>query len=256
MKINITYTLILFCIWKIGFSQSTLITPGNNQPSITATSSNSGVIIPRVTLTNNLSSASPLNSPLEGTLVYNIGANQIHGFYFWTGAAWSSLGVAISSLTAASPLSISTNTIKINAGTAIGQLITWDGTNWVNTNPKPQTIISNIQPYLALNYCIATSGIFPSRDSSNPFIGEIGLFAFNFAPRYWAMCNGQLLPIAQNQALFSLLGTYYGGNGQTTFALPNLQSRVPIHFGQGPGLSQYSLGQVGGTESNTISDKY
>jgi microcystin-dependent protein len=87
---------------------------------------------------------------------------------------------------------------------------------------------------------------------SQPFLGEIRAFGFNFAPRGWAMCNGQILPIAQNTALFSLLGTTYGGNGQTTFALPNLQSRVPLHFGQGPGLSSYALGEVTGTESVSL----
>ena len=87
---------------------------------------------------------------------------------------------------------------------------------------------------------------------SEPFLGQISIFGFNFAPRGWAMCNGQILPIAQNTALFSLLGTTYGGNGQTTFALPNLQSRVPLHFGQGPGLSSYDLGQAAGTENNTL----
>ena len=87
---------------------------------------------------------------------------------------------------------------------------------------------------------------------SEPFIGQIIIFAGNFAIRGYAMCNGQILPIAQNTALFSILGTTYGGNGQTTFALPDLRSRVPLHFGQGPGLSSYDLGQVGGTESVTI----
>ena len=79
------------------------------------------------------------------------------------------------------------------------------------------------------------------------------MFGFNFAPLGWAFCNGQLLSIAQNTALFSLLGTTYGGNGQTPFALPNLQSRWPVHFGQGPGLSPYALGQMAGTETVTIS---
>lgn len=87
---------------------------------------------------------------------------------------------------------------------------------------------------------------------AEPFLGQIQPFGFNFAPRGWAMCNGQLMSIAQNTALFSLLGTTYGGDGQVTFALPNLQSRFPVHFGQGPGLSQYDLGQVGGVESETL----
>ena len=78
---------------------------------------------------------------------------------------------------------------------------------------------------------------------SNPFLGEIRMFAGNFAPVGWAMCNGQTLAISTNTALFSLLGTTYGGNGQTTFALPDLRSRVPVHPGQGNGLSPYVLGR-------------
>ncbi len=84
------------------------------------------------------------------------------------------------------------------------------------------------------------------------YLSVIKMFGLNFAVRGWAMCNGQLLSIAQNTALFSLLGTTYGGNGQTTFALPNLQGRTPIHQGNGPGLSQYVLGQVGGTETVSL----
>lgn len=88
---------------------------------------------------------------------------------------------------------------------------------------------------------------------SDPFLGEIRMFGGSFAPRGWALCNGQLMSIAQNTALFSILGTTYGGNGQTTFALPNLQSRVPIHQGQGQGLSPYTLGQQAGSETVTLS---
>lgn len=86
----------------------------------------------------------------------------------------------------------------------------------------------------------------------DPFIGEIKMFAGNFAPRGWAFCHGQLLPIAQNAALFSLLGTTYGGNGTTDFALPDLRGRVPVGFGQGPGLTNRSLGQASGAESVTL----
>jgi microcystin-dependent protein len=87
---------------------------------------------------------------------------------------------------------------------------------------------------------------------SEPFLGEIIMFAGNFNPRGWALCQGQILSIAQNTALFSILGTTYGGNGQTTFALPDFRSRCPVGQGQGPGLSSYSLGQQGGTESTTL----
>ena len=87
---------------------------------------------------------------------------------------------------------------------------------------------------------------------SQPYIGEIRLFGGNFAPRGYAFCNGQLLPIAQYDALFALIGTTYGGDGQTTFALPNLQGRLPVHFGSGAGLSPYTLGQAGGAETVTL----
>lgn len=84
------------------------------------------------------------------------------------------------------------------------------------------------------------------------YIGMIGLFAFNFAPKSWAICNGQLMSIAQNSALFSLIGTTYGGDGVTTFALPDLRGRVPNGQGQGPGLSDYAMGQASGTEQVTL----
>jgi microcystin-dependent protein len=85
---------------------------------------------------------------------------------------------------------------------------------------------------------------------SEPFLSEIKIVSFNFPPKGWALCNGQLLPINQNQALFALLGTTYGGNGQTNFALPNLRGRVPIHFGNG-----HTLGEAAGSSSVTISQQ-
>lgn len=84
------------------------------------------------------------------------------------------------------------------------------------------------------------------------YIGEVRLFAANFAPKNWAFCHGQLIAITQNQALFSLIGTIYGGDGRTTFALPNTQSRVVISAGQGPGLQDYRIGQTGGSETVTL----
>jgi microcystin-dependent protein len=85
-----------------------------------------------------------------------------------------------------------------------------------------------------------------------PFIAEIRIFPYNFAPKNWADCNGQLIGIAQNTALFSLVGVTYGGNGTTTFGLPNLQDRVALGWGQGPGLSNYALGQTGGVSTQTL----
>ena len=87
---------------------------------------------------------------------------------------------------------------------------------------------------------------------SEPFIGEIRVFGFNFPPRGWAACAGQLLPIAQNTALFSILGTNFGGNGTTNFALPNLQANVPLHVGSGPGLTPRTVGETGGVPQVTL----
>lgn len=87
---------------------------------------------------------------------------------------------------------------------------------------------------------------------ADPFVAEIRIFPFNFAPRGWAWCDGQLLPLSQNTALFSLLGTTYGGNGKSNFALPDLQGRAPMHPGQGPGLSLHDLGETGGSDTVTL----
>jgi microcystin-dependent protein len=87
---------------------------------------------------------------------------------------------------------------------------------------------------------------------ADPFVAEIRIFPFNFAPRGWAWCDGQLMPLSQNTALFSLLGTTYGGDGKSNFALPDLEGRAPMHPGQGPGLSLHDLGETGGSETVTL----
>lgn len=153
------------------------------------------------------------------------------------------------------------NYVKNTSATVAGNMMTYDGTNWVSKklalgvsgNPAP-VAINNMQPYLALNYCIATQGVYPSRNAMEPFLGEIDLFTFNFVPMGYAACNGQIMAINTNQALFSLLGTFYGGNGQTTFALPDLTGRVAIGYGQGANLTYRSLGEKGGTESFFINN--
>ena len=140
-----------------------------------------------------------------------------------------------------------------------GNIITYDGNNWIakdlaltTSNTGSGIAVNNIQPSLTLNYCICLNGLYPSRNSAQPFIGEIQLFGFNFAPRNFTTCSGQLLSISQYQALFSLLGTIYGGDGRTTFGLPDLRGRTPISFGQGPGLTNRVIGQRIGTETTTM----
>jgi microcystin-dependent protein len=212
-------------------------------------STSKGVLIPRLTPAQMTTLATTLTTNETGMLVTNASTGKLMG---WTGTAFTDAG----NLTANTPLSVSaTNQVSINPGTAAGDLITWDGLNWVNMQPAPQHftfVVSNLQPYLAMNYCIALQGIFPSRNDAVPFVSQVQLFPFNFAPTGWAMCNGQLLPISQNTALFSLVGTIYGGNGTSNFALPNLQGRVSIGFGQGPGLTLFDQGEMGGTENVTI----
>jgi microcystin-dependent protein len=138
-------------------------------------------------------------------------------------------------------------------GTVAGQLEQWNGNSWVATLPTPVALTaSNMQPYLTVNYIIAAEGIFPSRSGLDPFVGEIEMFAGNFAPIGWFTCDGQLIAIQQNTALFSILGTTFGGNGTTTFALPDLRGRVPMHMGQGPGLTPHVEGESGGSETVTI----
>jgi microcystin-dependent protein len=87
---------------------------------------------------------------------------------------------------------------------------------------------------------------------ANPFVAEIRIFPFNFAPKGWAFCDGQILPLSQNTALFSLLGTTYGGDGKSNFALPDMQGNAPMHPGQGPGLSLHDLGETGGSDTVTL----
>lgn len=87
---------------------------------------------------------------------------------------------------------------------------------------------------------------------ADPFVAEIRIFPFNFAPKGWAWCDGQLMPLSQNTALFSLLGTTYGGDGKSNFALPDMQGNAPMHPGQGPGLSLHDLGETGGSETVTL----
>lgn len=108
---------------------------------------------------------------------------------------------------------------------------------------------SNMQPFLSMYYIFALQGSFPSRSFAvDPYLASVDIFAGNFAPRGWAFCEGQLLPISQYSAVFSLVGTTYGGDGRTTFGLPDLRGRVAIGTGNGPGLTSRPLGQKAGGE--------
>ena len=142
-------------------------------------------------------------------------------------------------------------------GVNSGNVLMWDGSGWVNKNITLSSAgsglpVSILDPYLTLNFQIALVGVFPSWNGYDQYIGEIAIYPYNLTVNGWAECNGQLLPISQYTALFALVGTTFGGNGMTTFALPDLRGRRAIHRGQGPGLSYYTLGETGGVETATL----
>ena len=234
-----------------GYSQIGIGTTSPDPHSIlTIASTTKGVLPPRLTSTQQITLSLSLTSAEKGMLITDATTGNLLG---WTGTAFA----PATSFSAQTPLTVSgANEVSLNPGTAVGDLITWDGNNWVNMQPAVQHFsfsMDNHQPYLVINYCIALNGIFPARSDATPFVSQIQAFGLNFAPNGWALCDGQILAISTNTALFSLLGTTYGGNGTSNFALPNLQSCVPIGFGQGAGLSLFVEGQTGGIETNTIS---
>jgi microcystin-dependent protein len=243
-----------FFTWLAVFGWSGLLaqtgigtTTPDAQSILDIVSTQKGLLLPRLTTAEQTTLAGILGTNETGMLIRDSITGKV---LCWASTAWKDASGSL--LTASSPLSISSvDTVALNPGTNSGDLITWDGANWVNMQPAVQHFTltgDNRQPFLTLNYCIALQGVFPSRSSSEPFLGEIEIYSFNFAPKGFALCNGQLLPINQNAALFSLLGTYFGGNGTTTFALPNFQGRVAMSQGNG-----FNMGQTGGSESATIS---
>lgn len=152
------------------------------------------------------------------------------------------------------------NVESLPEGSQPNDVMAWDtsGTDhWVSGQLSTANIGSNqafniMNPYQVLNWCISLYGTFPSYSGANPFIAELMLFAGNFAPVGWTKCDGQLLPISQNTAMFSLMGTMYGGDGETTFGMPDLRGRVPIHHGFGPGLPSYTQGAKSGNYQVTL----
>jgi microcystin-dependent protein len=250
-------TAFLFCLACTAptFAQQSIgigtITP-DSHAALDIHSDSKGVLFPRLTAAQQTTLAGSLGTGEKGMLITDAATGHL---VVWTGSAWT-IPAAGTTITAKAPLSIDTNHIRINPGTNIGDLLSWDGNNWVNKQPAIQHFsitVDNHQPFVVVNYIIGLFGIFPSQnDATEPFLGEIYMMGCNFAPTGFALCDGQLFPISQYEALFNLLGTTYGGDGQTTFALPNLQSRVPMHQGSN-GTSNYIIGQTGGSETMTFS---
>jgi microcystin-dependent protein len=210
-----------------------------------------GVLFPSLTTAQQATLAASLSAAEKGMLVTDAATGHL---VIWTGTAWEAPAAGLT-ITASSPLSVKTNVLQINAGTSSGDLLSWDGINWVNKQPATQHFsisADNHQPYGVVNYVISLFGIFPSQnDASEPYVGEIYMMGCNFAPVGFALCNGQLISIAQNSVLFNLIGTTYGGDGINTYALPDLRSRVPVHQGSN-GTTNYIIGQPVGIETMTF----
>lgn len=245
--------IILLCRTN-GFSQKSTgigtTTPDNNA-ALDITSTTKGVLPPRLTPGQMTTLAGSLTTAQTGMLVADATTGLLK---YWNGSAWTNFSPA-NPPTAKAPLAIATNTVKINAGTAAGDLLTWDGVNWVNKQPALQHFsfqIDNRQPWAVVNYNLSLFGIFPSQnDATQPFVGEVFIMGCNFTVNGYQACNGALLSIATNVVLFDLIGTTYGGDGVSTFAVPDLRGRIPIAQGSN-GISNYIIGQTGGQETNTF----
>jgi microcystin-dependent protein len=235
MKIKILLASTLFIGSLFTHAQVAVNTDGsspNASAMLDVKSTAKGILIPRMTAAER----GLIASPVAGLLVYQ--TNAPAGYYYYTGTAWKQMIDAL-----ATPANPPTN-----------DLLTFDGTNWIAknlvvANTGGNQPVTHLQPYLCMNYCIAIAGVWPAQSGYDPYLGEIELFGFGYTPNGWAPCNGQLMSIAQNSALFSLLGTTYGGNGVNTFGLPDLRGRVPINQGTGPGLTNRTMGESGGWES-------
>jgi microcystin-dependent protein len=258
MRSNLLYTALSLLLLT-GFLPATAQTSigmGTTSPDSHAlldiSSTTKGVLFPRLTTAQQTTLAGSLSVAQKGMMVTDAATGHL---VVWTGSAWET-PAAGTSYTAGAPLAVKTNNLQINPGTLTGDLLTWDGDNWVNTQPAVQHFsvsVDNHQPYVVVNYVIGLFGIYPSQsDATEPYVGEIYMMGCNFAPVGFALCNGQLLAISQYSVVFNLIGTTYGGDGQNTFALPNLQSRVPIHQGSN-GTTNYVMGQLGGFETMTFS---
>lgn len=215
-------------------------------------STEKGMLIPRMTTAER----DAIATPATGLLVYVSDANN---FYFFDGLAWKQFSGGsdgdwiIDGNDLSSSVSGNVGIGQPNPSQKLDVNGNINGTNFSgNGNTLTFGANSNMQPSIGISYIIAIYGVYPPYPAGgkgyNPYIGEIAMFAGNFAPQGWAFCNGQILSISQNQALFSILGTTYGGNGSTNFALPDLRGKVPMHWGQGPGLSNHYLGEVSGVE--------
>lgn len=255
MKKTKLFLLIIFLGSCFTLSAQVAVTADGSNADASAMldvkSTEKGMLLPRMSAAER----DLITSPATGLLVFVTDDNN---FYFFDGASWEQFSGGtdndwivngnnmVSSVSGNVGIGNPNPTAKLDvAGTVKGTNFTGNG------NTLTFGANSNMQPSLGITYIISLYGVYPSPSSNkgaDPYVGEICMFAGNFAPQGWAFCNGQLLSIASYSALFSLVGTYYGGDGISTFALPDLRGRVPINHGQGAGLTNRPIGQKVGVE--------
>ncbi len=241
-------SLCLVCIY--GQMQAQLgigVSVPNSRSMLEIKSTTKGFLPPRMTVAQRATLASSLTKAERGMIVLDSLTSKQ---YYWDSAKWTNTKIK-----PGRPIKLISDSLVLNPGTAAGDLLSWDGINWISKHPAPAHFTYNVdllQPYLAMNYCISAFGVFPSQNDY-PFVGEIRILGFNFEPVGWYKCDGQLLSIAENDVLFALIGTTYGGDGQTTYAVPDLRGRKPIHKGSGAGLTPRIIGESGGSETQIIS---
>ena len=235
-KLLFSATAFLFSLFSVAqVAVNTDGTPANASAMLDVKSTTRGFLPPCLTAAQR----GAIASPAAGLMVWQ--TDSPTGYCYYNGTGWSQeVNVAASGVFPAN------NT-----------LITSDGTNWVSKSLSIGSAggsdpVDNMQPFLTLNYCIALWGSYPSPSGSNPFMGEVDLFGFGIVPSGWAVCNGQLLAITENETLFTLIGTTFGGDGQVTFGVPDLRGRVGISQGLGPGGVTRYMGEYSGTESHVI----
>ena len=266
IQVSLCLLFVLTC-FQVSFAQVGIgTTTPNASAKLELSSTTQGFLPPRMTSLQRAAIA----SPAAGLMVYQTDGTE--GIYYFNGSSWiyvinASSGTLPVSSGGTGSTTLTSNALLTGNGTGAvgtisvgtsGKVLYSNGTNWVAGSTTASstgsgTAFSILPPYQTISYCIALQGVFPSAAATDPFIGEIMIFPYNFVPRYWARCDGSLLSIAANSALFSLLGTTFGGNGSTTFGLPDLRGRVVLGEGALNGTgTNYILGASGGSETRTL----
>lgn len=264
---HLRFTILLLFAFQASFSQVGIgTTTPNASAKLELQSTTQGFLPPRMTSAQRAAIA----TPAAGLMVYQTDGTA--GIYYYNGSGWiyvinASSGTLPVSSGGTGAATLTSNALLTGNGTSAvgtiavgtsGKVLYSNGTNWVAgtttaASTGSGTAFSILPPYQSINYFIATTGIYPSWAAADPYLGEIMIYPYAQVPAGWARCNGEILSISSNPALASLLGTAFGGNGSTTFGIPDLRGRVVLGAGvlNGSGTT-YTQGSSGGSETRTL----